>query len=340
MNKKISSRYSLIFLYFLIPVFGFLPERRTVESQKNIQQSGFVSYLDTIPGTTVSFEMISIPGGKFMMGSTEMEKGHRQDESPQHTVEVDSFWMGKTEITWDEYELFVFPELEKQADKTKEFGVDAVSKPTPPYVDMSFGMGKRGFPAVNMTQYAALMYCKWLTAKTGDFYRLPTEAEWEYACRAGSSTAYSYGDDESQLENYAWYKKNSKNKYQRVATKKPNSWGLYDMHGNVTEWTMDQYIPDYYTSLKDQTTKNPWAVPTYLYPRVTKGGSWKNDAIDLRCASRIGSDPDWKQRDPQSPKSDWWNTDASFAGFRILRPVKKPSPEEIEKYFAQQPKDY
>ena len=243
---------SIIGILFLFPILGL------VIGQKNT--TNFQSYRDTIPGTTVSFEMIAIPGGKFLMGSPQNEKGRRQDESPLHSVEIDSFWIGKYEITWDEYEVFVYPELAKQnkfSDQANKYvKVDAITQPTPAYEDMSFGMGKNRNPAVNMTQYAALMYCKWLTAKTGHFYRLPTEAEWEYACRAGSKSAYSFGDDAGQLNEYAWYNKNSSEKYHNVGTKKPNNWGLYDMHGNVAEWTLDQYIADFYSSLKE-TSSNP-----------------------------------------------------------------------------------
>src|SRR5579872_4988209 len=100
-------------------------------------------------------------------------------------------------------------------------------------MEMSFGMGINGYPAISMTQHAANKYAEWLSAKTGEFYRLPTEAEREYACRAGSTAAYYFGDDVSQLGDYAWYQANSKGKYQKVGTKKPNAWGLYDMLGNV-----------------------------------------------------------------------------------------------------------
>ena len=325
----------IIVIFFLLSILGFVIGPKKV--------ANFQSYRDTIPGTTISFEMIAIPGGKFLMGSPQNEKGRRQNESPLHSVGIDSFWIGKYEITWDEYEVFVYPELAKQSkvfdQENKYVKVDAVTQPTPPYEDMSFGMGKNGYPAVNMTQYAALMYCKWLTAKTGHFYRLPTEAEWEYACRAGSKTAYSFGDDVGQLNEYAWYNKNSSEKYHKVGTKKPNNWGLYDMHGNVAEWTLDQYIPDFYSSLKE-TTSNPWANPDKLYPRTVRGGSWSDEASELRSAGRIGSEPKWKERDPQIPKSDWWNTDASFVGFRIMRPLKDPSPAEIAKYYAAPLKDY
>jgi formylglycine-generating enzyme required for sulfatase activity len=333
-NIHIRKNFIIVSL-FLFPILGF------VIGQK--KATNFTSYRDTIPGTTISFEMIAIPGGKFLMGSPQNEKGRRQDENPLHSVEIDSFWIGKYEIMWDEYELFVYPELAKQnkfSDQANKYvKVDAVTQPTPPYEDMSFGMGKSGYPAVNMTQYAALMYCKWLTAKTGHFYRLPTEAEWEYACRSGSNTAYSFGDDVGQLNEYAWYNKNSSEKYHKVGTKKPNNWGLFDMHGNVAEWTLDQYIPDFYSSLKE-ISSNPWANPDKLYPRTVRGGSWADEASELRSAARIGSQPKWKERDPQIPKSDWWNTDASFVGFRIIRPLKDPSPAEIEKYFAAPLKDY
>jgi formylglycine-generating enzyme required for sulfatase activity len=203
---------------------------------------------------------------------------------------------------------------------------------------MSFGMGKAGFPAINMTQYAALGYCKWLTSKTGQFHRLPTEAEWEYACRAGTNTAYSFGDDPSLLDEHAWFYENSNGTYQKVGNKKPNPWGLHDMHGNVAEWTLDQYLPDYY-AFEGRSTENPWAVPTTLYPRVVRGGSWDDDPEELRSAARRGSIAKWKQRDPQIPKSNWWQTDAPFLGFRLVRPLKQPTKEEIEQYFALPLKD-
>ena len=296
--------------------------------------SSFSPYTQTIPGSDVSFDMVPIPGGKFMMGSAEDEPNRKEDEGPVHTAEISPFWMGKHEITWEEFELFVYPEMSKETTALlAASNIDGITQPTPPFVDMSFGMGKNGYPAINMTHYAAMAYCKWLTALTGDFYRLPTEAEWEYASRAGTSTAYSFGDDPAILAEYAWYFENSDGAYQKVGTKKANPWGLHDMHGNVAEWTLDGYLPAYPTE-EGEVKKDPWIKPDKLYPHVVRGGSWDDDPDALRSAARRASHPNWKQRDPQIPKSNWWMTDASFLGFRVVRPLHQPSPEEMAAYFA------
>src|SRR4030095_3003879 len=344
MWSKFLRKRSFLVIAIVFPLLASFPGKNKYAKFKEEEKS-FSNYRDTIRGTKVFFEMIAIPGGKFLMGSPQTEKEHHPEEGPVHDVQLDSFWIGKLEITWDEYELFVYPALEKEQEKISVEGnnnlrVDAVTRPTSPFTDMSFGMGKNGFPAVNMTQYAALSYCKWLTAKTGHFYRLPTEAEWEYACRAGSKTAYSFGNDITQLSEYAWFSKNSKGKYQKVGTRKPNKWGVYDMHGNVAEWTLDQYLPEFYSTFKGRGVANPWAEPTKLYPRVVRGGSWYDDPGKLRSSARLGSSPKWKQRDPQLPKSNWWNTDASFVGFRIVRPLKNPTTDQVAKYFAEPLKDY
>jgi formylglycine-generating enzyme required for sulfatase activity len=208
--------------------------------------------------------------------------------------------------------------------------VDGVSRPTRPYVEMSFGMGIDGYPAISMTQHAANKYSEWLTAKTGEFYRLPTEAEWEYACRAGTNTAYYFGDDASKLGDYAWYSANSQGKYAKVQTKKPNAWGLYDMLGNVMEWTLDQYAP---YQAGAGVSVNPWVKATKPYPNAVRGGGWNDGADMLRCTARVPSDPSWKQQDPQLPKSIWYMTDAQWLGFRLVRPAKLPGLPEIYQYW-------
>jgi formylglycine-generating enzyme required for sulfatase activity/mono/diheme cytochrome c family protein len=291
------------------------------------------NYTTTIPGTSVSYEMIPIKGGEYTLGSPASEAKRKADEGPQLKAKIAPFWMGKCEVTWNEYELFMYPEdkvaqLGDKADKV----VDATSRPTKPYVEMSFGMGKDGFPAISMTQHAANKYCQWLSAKTGQFYRLPTEAEWEYACRAGTTTAYSWGDDASVMKEYAWFVNNSDFKYQKVGKKKPNPWGLYDMHGNVAEWCLDQYEPSY-EALKAVLNSDGWVKQTAPYPHVVRGGSWDDDPEKLRSAARRGSDKSWKQQDPQLPKSIWYHTDAQFLGFRVVRPLKTPSAEEMNRYW-------
>ncbi len=293
-------------------------------------------YTQNIPGVSVKFEMTAIPGGEFKMGSEPTDTGHKIDESPIRSVQISPFWMSTKEITWDIYELFVYQDF----DQTKSLNVDAISRPSKPYLDMTFGMGKEGHPAVGMTQYNALQFCKWLYSRTGVFYRLPTEAEWEYACRAGTQTSFSFGNDTTALGDYAWYRSNSLEKTKAVGTKKPNQWGLYDMHGNVAEWTLDQYIPDFY-SQSSGNVQDPFAKPLTLYPHSVRGGSFQDEAMSLRSAARQSSDPAWKRIDPQIPKSNWWLPEAPFVGIRLVRPLTPPSKEEIEVFYNQKPiEDY
>jgi formylglycine-generating enzyme required for sulfatase activity len=287
-------------------------------------------YVEKLADSDVSFTMLPIPGGKFQMGSPAGEDKRGDDEGPVHEVEISPFWMGKCEVTWDEYEIFMFQldiarrTLEKKSLTPLDKLADACSKPTKPYTDMTFGMGKEGYPVICMTQFAMARYCDWLSAKTGRYYRLPTEAEWEYACRAGTTTAYSFGDDASQLGDYAWYYDNSDEKYQPVGKKKPNPWGLHDMHGNVAEFCLDQYDPKYY---EKSPKKDPINSPKKTEPCTTRGGSWDDDPEALRSAVRVGSTVDWKQQDPQVPQSIWYYTDALFCGFRVVRPLEEPSAE-------------
>ena len=290
-------------------------------------------YAEIIEHTDVVIDMVPIPGGKFTMGSPKGEPDRREDEGPQHQVEIAPFWMGKYEITWNQYEIWgenidiarrqIFASPTSPRDEV----ADVITRPTPPYTDMSFGMGKLQNPAICMTQHAARMYCEWLSAKTGRYYRLPTEAEWEYACRAGTSTAFSFGDDVGKLDEYAWHKGNSEEHYHDVGQKKPNPWGLYDMHGNVAEWVLDQYVPDQYGKHL-AGVRNPLAIPDKLYPRTVRGGAWNSKPEMLRSAARVGSDETWKEQDPQIPQSIWYHTDAHGVGFRVVRPLEVPSDEE------------
>ncbi len=297
-------------------------------------------YKQLLRDTEVSFEMVPIKGGIFTVGSPETEADRGEDEGPQFQVKIEPFWMGKCEVTWDEYDTW---RLSLDIQRRELLGrklddidgkADAVTRPTKEYTDMTFGMGHDGFPAISMTQLAAKMYCEWLTEKTGQYYRLPTEAEWEYACRAGTTTAYSFGDDPALLDDYAWHEGNSDESYHKVGKKKPNPWGLHDMHGNVAEWCLDRYDPKFYHQF---VGKGPATFPVCIpdgeeYPRTCRGGSWFDAPDMLRSAKRIPSTPDWKIQDPQLPQSAWYLTDADFVGFRVVRPLTPPTEEEIEKF--------
>jgi len=296
------------------------------------READLKSYVERIPGTDVQFEMIPIPGGTFTMGSPPNEAKRSDDEGPQHEVTLRPFWMGKTEVTWDEYDLFAFgkeiPKAAGSGDKDQQSGsesADAVTRPTPPYADPTFGLGRHRQPVICITHHAAMEYCRWLSGQTGKVYRLPTEAEWEYACRAGSRTSYSFGGDSKMLGDYAWYVDNSDGKPHAVGQKKPNAWGLYDMHGNVAEWCLDHYDKTFYSSFKTSTPALfPVLLPTERkYPHVVRGGSWDDDPPLLRSAARRSSEEDWSMLDPQQPKSIWWHTNATFVGFRIVRAVEE-----------------
>lgn len=290
----------------------------------------FKTYDETIPGTSVHFKMIAIPAGTFTIGSPASEKGREKDEGPQKKVQLSGFWMGEHEVTFAEWDAF-FKNMD--VPQTKAVPVDAISRPTAQYIDLTWGMGRDGKqPTNSMSQTAAIMYCKWLYNKTGIFYRLPTEAEWEYACRAGTTTAYPFGNDPKNVTAYGYLNNNSGSKYHKVMELKPNPWGLYDMAGNLSEWTLDQYDASAYEKLADNV-KDPVTPPGAKYPRVTRGGSYLDEPAEGRCANRISSVADWNKRDPQIPKSRWWLTDGMGIGFRIVRPQQQPSQEEVEKFY-------
>jgi formylglycine-generating enzyme required for sulfatase activity len=309
-----------------------------VENSEAAAEADMKPYTELVEHTDVEIDMVPIPAGEFLMGSPEDEEYRNEDEGPQHKVKVDPFWMSRCEITWDAFEVWMF-DLDIQRRQLADIEANErdsaaeeyqLSQPTEPYSDMTFGMGKRDYPAICMTQFAGKIFCKWLSEKTGRYYRLPTEAEWEYACRAGTTTAYSFGDDPDDLDDYGWYFDNSDEQYNKVGQLKPNPWGLYDMHGNVSEWVLDQHTTDFYGSSADEVADNPLCNPTTLYPRVVRGGSWDDDPEGLRSAARFQSTEDWSAQDPQIPKSVWYHTDALHVGLRIIRPLAVPSAEDQE----------
>jgi formylglycine-generating enzyme required for sulfatase activity len=311
-------------------------------------QGFMVPYQMTIPGTDVTFEMLPIPGGKFTMGSPNAEAHREASEGPLFQVVVAPFWMGKYEVTWAEYKKYmalytVFKELQSKNQRlvTDDNKADAVTAPTALYdPTFTFEHGEDPkLPAVTMTQYAARQYTKWLSGITGQFYRLPTEAEWEYACRAGSTTAYHFGNDAAKLDDYGWHYGNSDEKPHKVGLKKPNPWGLYDMHGNVAEMCLDQMLEDGFQRFAGKTVKAEDALvwPNKLIPRVVKGGSWDDEAPLCRSAARLATqEREWKQEDPNLPLSPWWFTSdpTRGIGFRLVRPLKVPAEKaERLKYF-------
>jgi len=295
---------------------------------------GLKPYVETIAGTDLKFEMLPIPGGSFTMGSPAGEAKRKGDEGPTFAATVGPFWMGKCEVTWDEFDEYAFSKDIKRKQRegvdpnklpATERAADAVTRSTKPYADMTFGFGSRGNPAICMTHHSAMEYCRWLSAKTGKLYRLPTEAEWEFAARGGAATAYSFGDDASSLGEFAWYVENAE-KPMPVGKKKPNPYGLHDIHGNVMEWCLDQYRPDAYATFAKggSSARGPVVLPSAKeYPYVARGGSWDDDADKLRSAAREASNPEWSVQDPQRPQSIWWHTDATNVGFRVVRPVEE-----------------
>ena len=288
--------------------------------------AGFESYTETIPGTKVGFEMVAIPAGEVLLGSPTSEAGRGADEGPQVRASVAAFWIGRHEVTWNEYDLFAFERRGgDEAKPAPAAGVDAVTRPTPPYADESFGYAKGRQPALSMTHHAAMEYCRWLSLKTGHAYRLPTEAEWEYACRAGGGGRYGGFDDVGALGEHAWSRANSDDTPRPGGRKKANAFGLFDVNGNLAEWTLDRYEKDAYARwAKAKNVADPVTLPDERrYPQTVRGGSWDDPPEALRCAARRASEPAWNRRDPQRPQSIWWLTDATHVGFRVVRALEE-----------------
>ena len=325
------------------------------------------NYTQKLGNQGVKFDMVAIPAGSFKMGSPKTEKDRRLDEGPQITVKIKPFWIGKHEVTWDELDQFIIlygPVLgyysnsitiyndknevvTRHGSRPIEKHADAITLPTSigysENIRILAELGRKGgYPASSMSQLTANMYCKWLSKKTGHFYRLPTEAEWEYACKAGTTTAYSFGNDPEELKNYGWFYDNAAKeefddvKYHKVGLKKPNPWGLYDMHGNVAEWVLGQYDPKLYPKLKNKknsTSSDTWVKPKTKHPRTAKGGGYESDAEDCRSSVRLASKREWNIYDAQLPTSIFWYTDSFWVGFRIVRPVNPPPLAKQNKYW-------
>ncbi|MCP4701660.1 MAG: SUMF1/EgtB/PvdO family nonheme iron enzyme, partial [Gammaproteobacteria bacterium] len=263
------------------------PKRKQVkrtksEAVKPPAEKAGVPFRDTLQDGSQGPKMVYIPAGRFRMGDIQGSGWH--DEKPVHEVALDAFAIGAYPVTFEEYDLFCESANKKKPD------------------DRGWGRGKR--PVIAVSWKNAVKYCEWLSKQTGEEYRLLTEAEWEYACRAGSEADYCFGNDEKQLGEYVWYDANSGGKMHPVGEKKPNAWGLYDMHGNVYEWVHDRLGKGYYKSPEE----NPMG-PDSGASRACRGGSWDDSAPFVRAAYRIGHAPGYR---------------LVYLGFRCARVQKRP----------------
>jgi len=235
--------------------------------------------IEKIPGTALTLELVRIPA--------------RPAPEDGSTSGIDSFYMSTTEITWDLYDIFVYRLDEQDVDEPDGDGPDAVTRPSKPYVPPDRGFGHEGYPAISMTRHAAEQFCRWLSEKTGRTYRLPTDAEWAHACRAGRSEEALGTID---VGAHAWHDGNADWQTHPVGRKKPNPLGLFDMLGNASEWV----------------------IPEDREKLIALGGNYLDPPEEISCDARIEQDSSWNASDPQIPKSEWWLADCSWVGFRVV----------------------
>ena len=259
----------------------------------------FQVFQDQFENGERSPEVVYLPDGTFTMGDLQ---GHgHSNEKPVHEVRLSAFAIGRYPITVVEYLRFVdatgshYPEWLETGNKYHlETGTDKH------YRQAGVSLDNREHPVVGITWENAAAYCQWLSEQTGEQYRLPTEAQWEYACRAGSGAEYCFGSDAGQLGDYAWYRKNAEGRLHDVGQKQPNAWGLYDMHGNVWEW-----VEDWYDVYSDDAQVDP-SGPESGSSRVFRGGGWRDVAEDCRSSIRDHGGPRYRDFD---------------LGFRLARTV-------------------
>jgi formylglycine-generating enzyme required for sulfatase activity len=214
---------------------------------------------------------------------------------------ITPFYISTTEVQWPAFDVYAF-RLDEGGDDAPPEDADAATRPTKPYLPPDRGYGHEGYAAISVAYQNAQKFCEWLSKKSGRTYRLPTEAEWEHAARAGTTTKYFFGDDPAKLTDFAWFNANSENKPHPVGTKKPNPWGLHDILGNVQEWVVG----------KD-------GKPT------TKGGSYRDGPEKLEITARAPKqEKSWNATDPNVPKSPWWLSDGPHVGFRVVCEIGEP----------------
>ncbi|MCX6302890.1 MAG: SUMF1/EgtB/PvdO family nonheme iron enzyme, partial [Bacteroidia bacterium] len=267
---------------------------------------------------------------------TENEPFRKIDEGPVRKVTLSKFWIAKTEVTWDEYLAFfraTGSQGRTEGQVVTRKNVDAISGATPPWGAPDQGWGKGSRPAITMSWHAANVYCQWLSKVTGKKYRLPTEAEWEFACRGGTQTPYFFagGPKDYSLEGFlkklirpdtdiiaskVIYSLSSTAKTGEPSSVGENPFGLKNMPGNVAEFCSDFYSADFYSA--DSTGIDPQG-PAKGQEHVVRGGSFKSDAKDARSAARdFTRTKEWLVTDPQMPKSIWWYSDCIDVGFRVV----------------------
>lgn len=348
---------SSVFLLLGLPVsaaepqVGIVADRPAEGHFVETDQGFMVPYEEQIPGTNVRLVMIPIPAGRLaVLPDNSLARRVAVDDKsrpvparpalfkPSHFVSIAPYWIGKYEVTWGEFEPYadlypVFRDFNNLQFRHWNHlaNVDAVTVPTELYVPSYhfFGESKR-LPVTGVTQFSARQYTKWLSQLTGREYRLPAEAEWEYACRAGTTTQFSWGDDMSEVAKYAVVWSGGRERPDEVGTRRPNPWGLHNMHGNLAEWVLDGHsrlgIPKSPTSDIGDLVR--W--PTAIHPRVVRGGWWETDVHGCRSVARMSSLKSWSDSDPGRPVSPWWHCDGPVQGigFRVVRSLK-PLPEEV-----------
>jgi formylglycine-generating enzyme required for sulfatase activity len=223
--------------------------------------------------------MMPIPGGTITIGG--------------RTVTVKPFWIARTELPWEAFDVFLASGPPSPSYDQTQFAPDAIARPSKSYILPDLGWGHAGYPVINVSFTSSEMFCRWLASETKKKYRLPTEAEWELACRAGAQGPWKIS--KAEIEKSAWYAGNSDMKSHPVGKKLPNAFGLYDMLGNTGEWATD-------------LDGKP----------VLCGGTFLDGPTGMTPGMRRHWSPKWQETDPQFPKSRWWLADGKFVGFRIV----------------------
>ena len=243
------------------------------------------SMTQIVPGSAAKIEMVLVPAGSVTITSA--------DGITKTKVDIKPFWIAKTETPWEVFDAFTISGPPSPAYDQTPFAPDAIARPSKSYIPPDMGWGHFGFPVIHESNLNATMFCRWLASKTNKKFRLPTEAEWEYACRMGNDGPWTMAP--AEISKVAWTAGNSGAQTHIVGKKLPNAWGLFDMLGNVGEWVTD-------------LAGKP----------CIAGGAFSDKVSLINPGFRAYQTRAWQETDPQLPKSRWWLSDAHFAGFRVI----------------------